>query len=72
MRPLDSRIVSHARRLFRLLPPAALDRSGELLVLFRHLREAVRPQAFRASPVPFWRLLAALLAIVLGRHRLPP
>ena len=58
--------------LFRLLLlPPALDRLRDLLVLFRHLREAVLPQAFRASPVPFWRLLAALLAIVLGGHRLP-
>ena len=57
--------------LFRLLlPPSALDCLRELFVLFRHLREAVLPQAFRASPVPFWRLLPALLAIVFGRHRL--
>src|SRR5262249_37664370 len=38
--------------LFRLLlPPSALDCLRELFVLFRHLREAVLPQAFRPSPV---------------------
>jgi hypothetical protein len=39
-----------------LLLPPALDCLRDLLVLFRHLREAVLPQAFRASPVPLWAL----------------
>ena len=62
--------------LFRLLlPPSALDCLRELFVLFRHLREAVLPQAFRPSPVPIRRLhgsiLVQLLGAVVGRH-FPP
>jgi hypothetical protein len=62
--------------LFRLpLPPSALDCLRELFVLFRHLREAVLPQAFRPSPVPLRRLhgsiLVQLLGAVVGRH-FPP
>jgi hypothetical protein len=56
--------------LFRLLP-AALDHLRDLLVLFRHFREALLPQAFRPRPMPLRRLLARILAIVLGRHILP-
>jgi hypothetical protein len=57
--------------LFRLPLLAALDRSRDLLVVFRHLREAVRPQALRSGPVPFRRFLAALLGLVLLRHLYP-
>ena len=58
--------------LFGLLLPPALDRLRNLLVLFRHLREAALPQALRSRPVPLRRLpeiiLARLLGLVLGRH----
>jgi hypothetical protein len=44
----------------------------DLLVLLRHLREAVLPQALGPGAVPLRRLLLArLLRLVLGRHRLP-
>jgi len=57
-------------RLLLLLP--ALDRPCDLLVLLGHLREAVLPQALRPGAVPLRRLLLArLLRLVLGRHRLP-
>jgi hypothetical protein len=45
----------------RLLPPA-LDHLRDLLVLFRRLREAVLPQAFRPGPVPFRCRLGIILA----------
>jgi hypothetical protein len=55
--------------LFRLLLlTQPLDLLRDLLVLFRHLREAVLPQLLRSAPVPIRRVLAQLLAIVLGRH----
>jgi hypothetical protein len=38
--------------LFGLLLPPALDRLRNLLVVFRHLGEAVLPQALRSRPVP--------------------
>src|SRR5439155_23320234 len=57
--------------LFSLLLLPALDRLRELLVLLRHLREAVLPELLRPGPVPLRRFLARLLEIVLGRHRLP-
>lgn len=57
--------------LFGLLLLPALDRLPELLVLLRHLREAVLPELLRPGPVPLRRFLARLLEIVLGRHRLP-
>src|SRR5262249_31122746 len=54
---------ARSRALFRLLLlPPPLDRPCDLLVLLGHLREAVLPQALCASPVPFRRLLAVLLA----------
>ena len=50
----------------------ALDHLRDLLVLLRHLREAVFPQAFRPRPVPLRRrlriILAQLLGLVLARH----
>jgi hypothetical protein len=53
--------------LFRpLLLPPPLDLPRDLLMLLSHLREAVLPQAIRPRPVPFRRLLAALLAIGAG------
>src|SRR5258708_30061522 len=63
--------VRQPKRLFRLLP-AAFERPRDLLVPLGHLCKAVLSQTPRPHPVPLWRLLAALLAIVLGRHRLPP
>src|ERR1700730_6708874 len=57
-------------RLFRLLP-AAFDRLRDLLVLLGHLCEAVFSQTLRPRSVPFRRLLARFLRLVLGRHRLP-
>src|SRR5262249_11937446 len=57
--------------LFRLLlPPPPLDLLRELLVLFRHLHEAMLPQALRPGPVSLRRLIASLLGIILGRHQL--
>jgi hypothetical protein len=57
-----------------LLSPA-LDHLRDLLVLFRHLREAILPQAFRPTPVSLGRLhgsiLVQLLGAVIGRH-FPP
>src|SRR5262249_50111076 len=62
--------VRKPERLFRLLP-AAFDRLRDLLVLLGHLCEAVLSQTLRPRPVPFRRLLARFLRLVLGRHRLP-
>src|SRR5262249_49297871 len=69
----DSCTQQTSRALFRLLLlPPALDRPCDLLVLLGHLREAVLPQALRPGAVPLRRfLLARLLRLVLGRHRLP-
>ena len=62
--------VRQPKRLFRLLL-AAFDRLPDLLVLLGHLCEAVLLQTLRSRPVPFRRLLARFLRLVLGRHRLP-
>src|SRR6516225_7625541 len=72
--PVPSQMLrGRSRALFRLLLlPPALDRPCNLLVLLSHLGEAVLPQALRSGVVPLRRLLLArLLRLVLGRHRLP-
>src|ERR1700730_763313 len=63
-------LCAREKRLCRLLP-AAFDRLRDLLLLLGHLCEAVLSHTLRPRPVPFRRLLARFLRLVLGRHRLP-
>jgi hypothetical protein len=58
---LARRLSQSEPALFGLLLLPALDRLRELLVLLRHLREAVLPELLRPGPVPLRRLLARLL-----------